>query len=191
LFVCPFRKQPALSLASVRGRVGQRSYALHAELWIGSARKRDDVFLLGDICSRRTEIEVAGEENSFGAFADDVDRTVGAERRLGFIVEFHDLDRLPKHAPGGVDVGDRKLRASYSIGVDRRKPTAERHHQTEDRLIGCPADIRGENDRDRGRRQRGHAEFSDHVTLLLIPLSNQIFWRRLLCRRASGNRPAV
>ena len=108
-----------MRLARVGGRVGERADALDAEFRVGGAGKSDHVFLLRNVGAGRAEIEIAGEEDRLCALADDVDRAVGAERRLGFVVELDDLDRLAEHAAGGIDLVDRKLGAGDRVGVDR------------------------------------------------------------------------
>ena len=108
---------------------------MHAEFRVGGAGEGDDIALLGDIGAGCTEIEVAREEDRLRALADDLDRTVGAERRLGLVVELDDLDRLAEDAAGGVDLLDRELGAGDRVGVDRLEPAAEGHDQAEDRLV--------------------------------------------------------
>ena len=132
----PFGEQRALRLAGIRGRIGERADALHAELRIRRAGEGDDVALLRDVGAGRAEIEIAREEDRLGALADHLDGAVGAERRLGLVVELDDLDRLAEHAAGGVDLVDRELGAGDGVGVDRLEPAAERHHQPEHRLVG-------------------------------------------------------
>ena len=51
-----------------------------------------------------------GNRIGLGALADDLDGAVGAERRLGLVVEFLDFDLAAENAALGVDLLDREQR---------------------------------------------------------------------------------
>src|ERR1700677_1546207 len=132
----PFRHQRPLRLRGIGDGIRQRANARDAELRVGSGREGDHIVLLRDIGAGRAKVEIRGEEDGFGASVDDVDRAVRAERRIGFVVELDDLDRLPQHPARRVDVVDGKLRAGDRVRVDRLEPPAERHHEPKDGLVG-------------------------------------------------------